>query len=335
MQTRKRPRVESSGGAPADPVRSDIWFEDGNIIVQVLKSAVDDMEESKGVDGCPLLFLSDSAIELSYVLRALFYRAYPDNAPLAFDVIVAFLRLGRKYEMKALYDGALIRITKAFPSSVKEYPQMISEFITEGRRHKIAAGTIIIARELQLLHLLPAAFWSISLHFKLLGGDEANSLSEADKKTIISAVNPLRLAYADYLFGWLDEAIVPSPDCSKPNTCGATKARYSLSIWRPPGLSLRFGWNPDAATGLCKQCIALGKKHHTEGGGKTLERAPFLLQLAFLGRVVSTPPELIQYSALFPSWLNFLYTRLKSTRYTSTYRFSFTLWYYSDLEVTQ
>ncbi|KAJ7021981.1 hypothetical protein C8F04DRAFT_1139453 [Mycena alexandri] len=201
MQTTKRRRPESSDGAPADPVRSDIWFDDGNIILQadntqfrvykgslyhfseVLKTAMENMGDSKGAEGCPLLFLSDSTVELGYVLRALFYRSYPDNTPIAFDVNVAFLRLGRKYEMKPLYDSAQTRITKAFPSSVEEYyPTDLLNFITE-RRGNIAAESIVIARELELRHLLPAAFWFMARRFELLGDDKANSLSPTRRQS--------------------------------------------------------------------------------------------------------------------------------------------------------
>ena len=94
--TQKRKRLEKSVDEPPpiEPVRSDIWYEDGNIILQaegvqfkVLKSILarsssvfEDMfsipqPPSSGadtIDGCAIVNLSDSAEELGYVLQALF-----------------------------------------------------------------------------------------------------------------------------------------------------------------------------------------------------------------------------------------------------------------------
>ena len=80
--------------APADPVRSDLWYDDGNIVLQAentqfkvyrgilienstvfrdmfslpqLPSDVTDM-----IEGCSLVRLYDSAEEVGYILQALF-----------------------------------------------------------------------------------------------------------------------------------------------------------------------------------------------------------------------------------------------------------------------
>lgn len=96
MPPEKRKRIdgESDESDSSEPVRSDIWFDDGNIIIQaentqfrlykgllcnaseseVLKAAIRNIGDSKGVDGCPLLCLSDSSLELSYVFKSIFYR---------------------------------------------------------------------------------------------------------------------------------------------------------------------------------------------------------------------------------------------------------------------
>jgi hypothetical protein len=96
MQPTKRKRTEGEpdGSDATDPVRSDIWFDDGNIIVQahnmqfrvykgvlcnrseVLMAAIEDIVDSKGVEGCPLLLLSDSSVDVAYVFRAIFDRWY-------------------------------------------------------------------------------------------------------------------------------------------------------------------------------------------------------------------------------------------------------------------
>ncbi|KAJ7773955.1 hypothetical protein B0H16DRAFT_1362876 [Mycena metata] len=316
MQPTKRQRSESGGGPPADPIRSDVWFDDGNLIVQahntqfrvfkgplchsskVLKDAVDNMGDSKGVDECPVLFLSDSATDLGHVLRTVFYRwAYPDGEPLPIGVIIAFLRLGRKYKMKHLYDNGFSRLSAALPATVDDYlfGDMKSKILFRHpeysqRRAEVVVDGIVIARELNLLCLLPAAFWFASMYPEPLA-DSASLLPEADRRTIQLAVKPLRLAYADYLFGWLDEAIVPSPDCVQPKACCDSKIQRSLIIWRPPGLSLNLGWNPSTATGLCKHCIALGQKHQSEGRKKLWNKLPSFFNLPSWDELLAPPPN--------------------------------------------
>jgi hypothetical protein len=136
--------------------------------------------------------------------------------------------------------------------------------------HKLFKGTIVIptfllARELALPSLLPAAFWSASTHREFLAHPCAHALSDADRHIILSTTKPLRAAHADHLFGWLDEDVVVSPECSTPDVCRAQKLKNALSLRKPPGLSLRLRWRPGAVQGLCAPCVAVGKKLHEEG----------------------------------------------------------------------
>ncbi|OCH87256.1 hypothetical protein OBBRIDRAFT_697033, partial [Obba rivulosa] len=62
------------------------------------------------MDGCHMVYLSNSSRDLTDVLRALFgsdlYYSWPGEHP-AFSVLAALVRLKHKYEMKALRDQAL------------------------------------------------------------------------------------------------------------------------------------------------------------------------------------------------------------------------------------
>ena len=93
-QKRKRSENSVDEPPPAELIRSDIWYTDGNVILQaegvqfkVLKSILaqsssvfEDMfsipqppsSSADTVDGCPIVHLSDSAEEVGYVLKALF-----------------------------------------------------------------------------------------------------------------------------------------------------------------------------------------------------------------------------------------------------------------------
>jgi hypothetical protein len=115
--------------------------------------------------------------------------------------------------------------------------------------------------------------WPESLAHK-----NTRSITDADRNAILLATKPLRLTYANYLFGWLD-AIVQSPDCVQPTYCHSTKSDFSSKLWRPPGLSMTLSWPSSVAKGLCKPCIALGKKHHAEGATRLWKELPSFFNL--------------------------------------------------------
>ncbi|KAJ7132701.1 hypothetical protein C8R46DRAFT_923984 [Mycena filopes] len=275
---------------PPEVPRSDIWFDDGNLVVQaentqfrlfkgtlcssseVFKDLVEEMDDLCVEDGTPLLLLSDSAVELTYVLRTIFHRwSYPPNQPLPFDVVAAFLRLGRKYAIKPLYDDALSRLTAVFPPSLTQYvDSKMSDHIQfpdpddANRRGQIVIDTIILARELTVPALLPAAFWFAATRLESLAHPHTALLSEADRDRILLAAKPLSIAYATYLFGWLDPAATPA-NCANAAVCNDAKLKYSLKMWRPPGSAMTLYWRTSAAGGLCKACVAAGQKQHAEG----------------------------------------------------------------------
>ncbi|KAJ6474496.1 hypothetical protein C8R47DRAFT_1144344 [Mycena vitilis] len=257
MQRSKRQRTDYDSDASEDAVtvRSDIWFQDGNIVIQaqdtqfrvyqgtlcsaseVLKLAIEGLGDSKGVEGRPLIVLSDSSVDMTHVLRTLFFRwSFPSNEPWPFDAIVAFLRLGQKYKIKPLHDEGLSRLTAAFPPTVdgivtNRYEKSISAGKPTSRQQLIIP-TIVLARELELLQLLPAAFWLAVTHIDALIIEIITSTAESDRDSIILATRRLRVAYANYVFGWLDEAVV---DCRQRAACSNAKLQQTAMLWKPPG----------------------------------------------------------------------------------------------------
>ncbi|KAJ7679606.1 hypothetical protein B0H17DRAFT_1139136 [Mycena rosella] len=169
------------------------------------------------------------------------------------------------------------------------------------QRGEIVIDTIILARELDLPVLLPAAFCSIP---------------DSDRDTILLATSYLRLAYAKYIFGWLDEACA---DCAKPGSCSNTKLQYSLKLWKPPGSTLPLYWPSSAAQGRCNACVAVGKKHHSEGVRQFLKELPSFFKLPSWDELdqrlrnfmhteirLATVPAVIHLPVLSPMiWLKF------------------------------
>lgn len=90
--------VSEESELPVEVTRSEIWFEDGNIVLQaeatlfkvyrgvlaknsaVFKSILSIPQPPSGTDaaveGCPVVQLSDSAVDVAAVLLALFERKY-------------------------------------------------------------------------------------------------------------------------------------------------------------------------------------------------------------------------------------------------------------------
>jgi hypothetical protein len=187
----------------------------------VLKAAIDNMGETQGVEDCvfptpqliwPILCESSfttgisvccSSFYISGVLE-LCFRSYPDDEPLPFDILAAFLRLGRKYAIKPLFAKALAHLTVTFSSSLDQYTN------DDSRKHiaftdldnvqlgEIVINTIVLAHELHLPSLiLPAAFWFASVRPESLAHKNTRSITDADRNAILLVAKLLHLAHAN------------------------------------------------------------------------------------------------------------------------------------------
>ncbi|KAJ7758318.1 hypothetical protein B0H16DRAFT_1535796 [Mycena metata] len=251
-------------------------------ISTVFKTNIENIATTKGVDETPVLHLSDSANEVAHLFRAIFDRwSYPEADPLPFDVIAAFLRLGLKYKIQPFFDSALSRLRVAFPASLEEYidqgtrtKHIVFNDPKNVQRGEIIVDTILLARELRLLALLPSAFWFAATHLEFLTHNHTRGISDTDRNIIMSAIKPLRVAHANYLFGWLDHETVPR------------KVQYSLALWKPPGLSPVFHWRAVAGQGLCKPCTAVGRKYHDEGAKRLWDELPSFFGLSPWGELL-------------------------------------------------
>ncbi|KAJ7809062.1 hypothetical protein B0H14DRAFT_2380041 [Mycena olivaceomarginata] len=117
----KRQRTED-----APITRSEIWKRDGSVVLQAANTQFrvhwSVLEENSSVfrgmqghpqpvdqdsvDGCPVVEISDDPVDVEYLLKAL----YNPSKVLPFPVVSAFVRLGRKYDFKDLFDLAVARL---------------------------------------------------------------------------------------------------------------------------------------------------------------------------------------------------------------------------------
>ncbi|KAF7351078.1 BTB domain-containing protein [Mycena sanguinolenta] len=163
--------------------RSDIWRSDGSVVLQAenmqfrvhwsvlaLSSSVfRDMQDipqppdQPSVDGCPLVELQDSAIDVEHLLTALYDPTFLSRAALSLGVVGALLRLGRKYDFKNLFDSAVARLSFQNPATLEEYVNLI----VDGRYNLTriipypgyTVDLLILARESNMGLVLPVAYY--------------------------------------------------------------------------------------------------------------------------------------------------------------------------------
>ncbi|KIJ57990.1 hypothetical protein HYDPIDRAFT_103482 [Hydnomerulius pinastri MD-312] len=171
--------------------RLDPWFDDGNIVLTtegkyfrvyrgILSSqspVFKDMfscpqpedPSAPEMDGCPIIQLHDAANDLQIVLKALHDRAYPTaiaTNSVSLPVAAAFLRLGKKYEIRRLFDEgrACLEGWRAGWTTLPELPTDDSLYLSRvTKRDKYDFHLTNLAREVGLLSMLPFALYTIAL----------------------------------------------------------------------------------------------------------------------------------------------------------------------------
>ncbi|KAI6148828.1 hypothetical protein BKA82DRAFT_996951 [Pisolithus tinctorius] len=160
------------------------WFDDGNVILvaegkcfkvyqgmlSVHSPIFRDMlscpqpvgQEEMDGEGCPVVHLRhDSASEVQQVLRALFYGEYITLSPrlMPMSVATTLLRLGKKYEIKPLFNHVSARVKACYHSELPSDsgPLRFEGTISERDPHDFQL--LNIAREVGLLSVLPIALY--------------------------------------------------------------------------------------------------------------------------------------------------------------------------------
>ncbi|KAF7314955.1 BTB domain-containing protein [Mycena indigotica] len=176
----------------------ELWFEDGNIVVQagfaqykvfhgMLARHSDvfrDMlsfpqpHESELVEGCPLVRLPDSEVEVTPFLKAMFIPTFLEPYPATTDFMTIYgcLRLSNKYQVHFLRRRALIHFASRYRTTLTEYdalrvsgnelaPGTASWKIPYSDNERDASWVVCsfsLARELDVLWVLPRIFYVLS-----------------------------------------------------------------------------------------------------------------------------------------------------------------------------
>lgn len=133
----KRKRTEDETSASRPPMRSDVWVEDGNIVLQAENTqfkfyrgllarhsavfsdifSVPQPEDPAAVEGCAIVHLSDSAEDVRYMLRWLLEPRSYTLKPTVSSVLSA-LRMGHKYMIVPLWEDVVERLRCEFPTTL-------------------------------------------------------------------------------------------------------------------------------------------------------------------------------------------------------------------------
>ncbi|KAJ7188689.1 hypothetical protein C8R46DRAFT_28025 [Mycena filopes] len=244
----------SSAAVETPPItRSEIWYEDGNVVLQVQQtrfrvfwglltqhsSFFRDMyglpqpPDQPTVDGCPVIILHDDLADVTHLMHALHTPTFLAQSALPLPVIGALIRLGRKYDFPDLFHSALARLTFENPTTLKEYDALspmkayrLTRIVTY---RGVLMDIITLARENDLLTVLPCAYFRAVLHYsakELFDGFDETSVvpSPFDQRQCILGRDTLIKARFErrYTLGWLMG--LEFPGCTAPAECA--RARF-------------------------------------------------------------------------------------------------------------
>lgn len=188
------------------------------------------------------------------------------------SVLTAFLRLGKKYEIRWLFDEACSRMKQCYPSSLFSLlflPPDLKHPVTG--RDKYDFQMINLAREFGLLSLLPVAMYlcvcSSPLTAILDGYHFDGSLyhlTPPNQKSCILGRDKL-LELRSLTFGWLKRH---RPCCRDEIKCAFGNFAMIAELWCPDRPSSRdpfMRWDPRWDSRFCSNCMVYCHREIEDG----------------------------------------------------------------------
>ncbi|KAF7374509.1 BTB domain-containing protein [Mycena sanguinolenta] len=195
--------------------------------------------DQPSVDGCPIIELTDSEEDVENLLRALYDPLFFIQTALPFRVIASHLRLGRKYEFRAVLETIMARVTYENPTTLEEYDALKTGNSYSPTRivnyQGLLYDTITLAGETSLLSVLPCAYYRA-----LVGSLPANIFDGIPRGDgTVATLSPIHqracnlgrtaLLRAQWesgnTFGWTED-IADETGCTEPAACGNKKYAF-------------------------------------------------------------------------------------------------------------
>ncbi|KAF8209360.1 hypothetical protein K438DRAFT_1753712 [Mycena galopus ATCC 62051] len=293
----------------SEPKRvEDLWFEDGNIIIQagnsqyrvltvsICRGATVTAPDPEFVDGCPFVHLPDPEVETTPFSRRSF-----NQTPMEFDTVVGCLRLSHKYGVDHLLRTALVHFSSQYPTKlshvngIRDGDIQVSELgwksswkFPFGPASRIRV--IPLARQVEAPWILPLAFYALSHFFQQVGaaifniGDETSLPVEDQISFLKGQDNQTRSTIFDTLrFLWYPRKIT---GCEQPLQCYTRRldAMEIARIYFTAGSSLALHiWDEaewaQSLRRLCPVCLTVLKRTHEDARWAFWDKLPEMYNL--------------------------------------------------------
>ncbi|KAJ7635659.1 hypothetical protein DFH06DRAFT_660938 [Mycena polygramma] len=291
-----------------------LWFEDCGLIIQAEKTlfrisrdylasqspVFKDMltlpspKEADRMDGCPFVFLPDSAEDVTVFLKALmfydFFEPYP--APTTLPILFGTLRMSHKYEVDPLRKRALTHISSLHPMTLRGYETFETPWWYFCSTSETWLAICLLARQLHIDWILPVAFFRVS-QFARTDAILSSSLELCDKISCIDAALVFEKHSVPALLDFLWTPLIID-DCEFPDRC--TKARLlsrRLADKRREDRQLLEVWcQPDwQSLDVCKVCLLAMALMHLHAKQSFWEGLPALFGLPDWGELALMKAE--------------------------------------------
>ncbi|KAJ7134247.1 hypothetical protein C8R44DRAFT_848895 [Mycena epipterygia] len=294
------------------PVRSEIWMPYGDIILQAEStvfrvnrdilakhsSVFEDLfsipqpPNEETLESCPIVQLSDSAIDVQLLLTALY-------DPQSFNLVACMLRLGRKYEMTRFKTDAVSRIHHEFPTRLTAWDRRTATGLFE----KIHPTTGVLVDLLNLayengiytsiptlafrcLHVYSLVTPRLRSAEKLFEGVERGDgsraiIPEGTKLTLALALERIQLFQKNNITWLKEDETIPSAGCKSRTKCIKEQTIMARIECLDRKVDLTYtihAWNKAGggkwSNRLCGACEEAAKSPYDAGRRKAWELLP-------------------------------------------------------------
>lgn len=219
------------------------------------------------------------------ILNALMCCSYaPPGEHVKIEVLTAFIRLGRKYNIETLRVEALRRLFAAVPITLAHYDNLVSlsdphllQILVDGHKW---TNILSVGREFGLQSVLPIALFRCCQHIQSLSdGFTHNALrgiSSDDKLLCYSSIKRLSFTQASTTNTWLTAEDIYS-SCRSPGTCKLARSHAMRVLFYPYGSLIGLAqWSEHSSvlTNMCELCKAVAQSAHRKGRQEFWDRLP-------------------------------------------------------------
>ncbi|KAJ7142079.1 hypothetical protein C8R43DRAFT_1238195 [Mycena crocata] len=121
--------------------------------------------DAETIEGCPVVRLPDSAVDVTCFFRAIFDSSFfePYPAKTSLEIVISILRLSNKYSVDFLRRRALVHLSSCYPTTLSEYSKLHRLSSINGPTTPSAHNAALrISREVNALWILPTIFYFLA-----------------------------------------------------------------------------------------------------------------------------------------------------------------------------